>query len=454
GATYGTAPLGVAPKATIYNYAAVTTEDDRVTGGDAYEGAFQAALADNVDIIAVPAGGLSYYDKQYPYILEAIKRGIPVVIAHANAKSAIDKRTRPAVYKDAQGKEVAFDNLPTADAADEICYWPGLITVQAVGESGTLQRSSRIQDSGVDLAAPGPDVMMEFYEWGHFEAQGGGCSCASTLTAGYMALAMQKWPQATGNQIMHLTLRAAHASRTGDKQVLTATAQKDLSALSRDMNTGHGIVNLDYMLATNPAVYPDYNPVLYKDIEQIYKNAVARNATGELKSAWITAASKELSRQLKVCGEPEPQFLQEILGTIGTSDVAQATTQNLPLEGAQGPGDLGSAPTEAERRQVSPKGTDEVSSEPSATTLISDGRVPTTPHPSATQPSTQDLPLEGKVAPKVTDEVSSITDNTANTATTPAEEQTGVNPILRFAALVIIAALLAIGAYITYGKKK
>ncbi|MBQ9511640.1 MAG: S8 family serine peptidase, partial [Lachnospiraceae bacterium] len=132
GATYGTAPLGVAPKATIYNYAAVTTEDDRVTGGDAYEGAFQAALADNVDIIAVPAGGLSYYDKQYPYILEAIKRGIPVVIAHANAKSAIDKRTRPAVYKDAQGKEVAFDNLPTADAADEICYWPGLITVQAV----------------------------------------------------------------------------------------------------------------------------------------------------------------------------------------------------------------------------------------------------------------------------------------------------------------------------------
>ena len=37
--------------------------------------------------------------------------------------------------------------------------------------------------------------------------------------------------------------------------------------------------------------------------------------------------------------------------------------EDLPLEGAQGPGDLGSAPTGAERRQVSPEVTDEVSSD-------------------------------------------------------------------------------------------
>ena len=431
GATYGKAPLGVAPKATIINYAAVTTEDDSVTGGDNYVGAFQAILADNVDVIAIPAGGLSYYDQQFPYILEAIKRGIPVVIAHANAKNAVDKRVRPAVYSDAQGKSLSFDLLPTSDAADEICYWPGLVTVQAVGESGALQKSSRIQDSGVDVAAPGPDVMMEFYEWGHFEPQGGGCSCASTLTAGYMALAMQKWPQATGNQILHLLLRAADAGRTGNRKILNATTQADLSGLKRDVNTGHGVVNLDYMLATNPAVYPDYNPVLYKDIEQIYKNAVARGAESELKAAWLTTVAQELSRQLRACGEPEPKFLQEILGrneATGGRDVAQATTEvTAGRDVAQAP--QKSLPLEGESAPKEPEG---VSPAPPATTLISDGRVPTASHPSAAQPPSPQG--EGQ--------------------DTPAEEQTGVNPLLRFGALIVIAALLAVGAYLTYGRKR
>ena len=413
GAKYGKAPIGIAPKATIYHYAAVTTEDDQVTGGDAYEGAFQAAVADNVDVIAVPAGGLSYYDRQFPYILEAIKRGIPVVIAHANSKHAIDARVRPAVYKNAAGKSLAFDLLPTADAADEICYWPGLVTVQAVFENGALQKSSRIQDSGVDVAAPGPDVMMEFYEWGHFEPQGGGCSCASTLTAGYIALAMQKWPQATGNQILHLLIRAADAGRTGNRQVMNATTQKDVSALKRDVNTGHGIVNLDFMLATNPAVYPDYNPILYKDIEQIYKNAVARNAQSELKAAWLVAVSRELSRQLRNCGEPEPKFLQEILGTTTAS---------------------------------------------SAVTNIADGKVPTSAQaPVEPTPSAQEEDAETEDEIEVASNTGTTASDAGASATKAADETTkpaGVNPFLRFGALVVIAALLAVGAYFTYGRKR
>ena len=77
GASMGHAQVGIAPGATIYHYAAVHSEDDSVTGGDLYAEAMELALADDVDIILIPAGGLSFYDKQYPYFLEAIRRGIP-----------------------------------------------------------------------------------------------------------------------------------------------------------------------------------------------------------------------------------------------------------------------------------------------------------------------------------------------------------------------------------------
>ena len=54
--------------------------------------------------------------------------------------------------------------------------------------------------------------------------------------------------------------------------------------------------------------------------------------------------------------------------TSGSTGGAGYNTSNLPLEGAQGPGDLGSAPTGAERRQVGPKGSEEVSPAPAAPT--------------------------------------------------------------------------------------
>ncbi|MBQ9512771.1 MAG: nucleotide exchange factor GrpE [Lachnospiraceae bacterium] len=67
--------------------------------------------------------------------------------------------------------------------------------------------------------------------------------------------------------------------------------------------------------------------------------------------------------------------------------------EDLPLEGAQGPGDLGSAPTGAERRQGDREAVDEVSPDVTEEGLDED--------------AASDLPLEGKVAPEGSDEVSS-----------------------------------------------
>ncbi|MBQ9512991.1 MAG: S-adenosylmethionine:tRNA ribosyltransferase-isomerase, partial [Lachnospiraceae bacterium] len=47
-----------------------------------------------------------------------------------------------------------------------------------------------------------------------------------------------------------------------------------------------------------------------------------------------------------------------VFGKLPLEEAAN-TNQNLPPRGAQGPGDLGSAPTGVERRQVAPKGSDE-----------------------------------------------------------------------------------------------
>ena len=69
-------------------------------------------------------------------------------------------------------------------------------------------------------------------------------SCASAITTGFLALAREKWPQATGNQLLQLLVR------TGAN-----------SANSWNERTGFGPTNLEAMLSTDPSQFPDENPL-------------------------------------------------------------------------------------------------------------------------------------------------------------------------------------------------
>ena len=326
GATVGGAPDGIAKGATIYHYAAVCSEDDSLTGGDVYEEAVPLALADDVDIILVPAGGLSFYERQYPYFLEAIRRNIPVFIAHANMRVSIDEVTVPEVYEDADGNALAYEELPTGDDDDEVCYWPGLVTIQAIGEDRLLQSFSDVEDAGTNLAAPGEDLWMQAEGWGIFVPRGGGCSAAATVTAGYCALAMQKWPDATGNQILQLMVRTASrqdGTLTGDPA--------DVLSLERDPYEGFGIVDPVRMLAQDPSVLPDVNPILYLDIAQAVKNAEARGDGDALTEPELLVVAEVLDEQLAQGGFERPAFLITLLGErVAEVEEEEAESETAP----------------------------------------------------------------------------------------------------------------------------
>ena len=70
---------------------------------------------------------------------------------------------------------------------------------------------------------------------------------ATPMVAGFLALARQKWPDATANQLL---------------QLLTKTALNNEGAWNP--YTGYGVASLGAMLSTDPSQYPDENPLMDK----------------------------------------------------------------------------------------------------------------------------------------------------------------------------------------------
>ena len=65
------------------------------------------------------------------------------------------------------------------------------------------------------------------------------------LIAGFLALAKQKWPNATNNQLL---------------QLLTKTALNNEGQWNK--YTGYGVADLGAMMNTDPSQYPDENPLM------------------------------------------------------------------------------------------------------------------------------------------------------------------------------------------------
>ena len=70
---------------------------------------------------------------------------------------------------------------------------------------------------------------------------------ATPMVAGFLALARQKWPDATANQLL---------------QLLTKTALNKEGTWNP--YTGYGVASLGAMLNTDPSQYPDENPLADK----------------------------------------------------------------------------------------------------------------------------------------------------------------------------------------------
>ena len=106
---------------------------------------------------------------------------------------------------------------------------------------------------GTTVAFYGGPVSTRNYANGKIYHETKGTSVATPLVAGFLALAMEKWPEATNRQIL---------------QSLIRTAARD-DGVEWDPGYGYGLANLRGLLTEDPTSLPDENPLLHKNNEWV-----------------------------------------------------------------------------------------------------------------------------------------------------------------------------------------
>lgn len=237
---------GIAPGAHVVAYPSGFT-DKGDTGGMAFQGACigddgsssdlrGSALADAVDSGArvVNMSYTTMPDWGYaPVALHAIRHGVVLVRPRANS-------TRAGLY-DLVGQPVYGQ------------YFPGSVTVNSLTREGSVSATSDVMDGNVSILSPGYGVPI--HKGVRTDSRevvlsdGGNSSAAADLT-GYLALVFQKWPEATGNQVLQSLVRNTRGNGSGEAR------------LDPEHKRGFGAVDPERLLETDPTVYPDVNPLL------------------------------------------------------------------------------------------------------------------------------------------------------------------------------------------------
>ena len=218
---------GVAPDATLIAYSTPSV-DDKVSEvckkdrsgikGDTFA-AFEMAMNDGAQIISYSSSDTNHDVEFLKWaITRAMVRGVIIVGPMGNAA------------KDENDASVA--------------WWSGTVGVSAIDASGQLASYSS-WGQGVVTAGIGGPVKARDYEAGGVKDMQG-TSFATPVVAGQIALARQRWPQATPNQLLQLVTHSG--SNNG----------------GWDQYTGYGALSLDVMLGSDPSQYPDENPLADK----------------------------------------------------------------------------------------------------------------------------------------------------------------------------------------------
>jgi hypothetical protein len=226
---------GIAPKAevTFYGFGYTLKSDDgsRCTTAartaDVVTRGIQRAMDDGAQVISISYGGGGGTPADAKIIAAALAKGIVITAAVPNTAGASGNGAWPWKYN-------------------------GVVAVNAFGRDGLLQSDAqtpgvRDEQPGTTVVAPG--VGFQTVTWGRGGYQLGGSSLATPLTAGVVALAAQKYPHASGNQLIQSLIRN--------------TTPKD-HPLTYSKDLGYGPVSLRHMLREYPAQYKDENPLMDK----------------------------------------------------------------------------------------------------------------------------------------------------------------------------------------------
>ena len=218
---------GVAPDATLYNYQAFTGSTTSNGSCDSNGGRLNTvaalinqAVEDGAQFISVSQSVNESTNELKWAITNAITRGVIIVAAAGN------------------------EALP--DDITALGRYSGVLGVSAINSDGTFASYSNWGDGVVTAAFGGPYTTYDVNTGEPVTVHG--TSISTPLVAGMLALARQKWPDATTNQILQLLV---HTGLNPD----------------HDWNkyTGYGAAALGSLVNQDPSQYPDENPIIQKN---------------------------------------------------------------------------------------------------------------------------------------------------------------------------------------------
>ena len=218
---------GVAPDATLLTYRTRFEDEgeDAAAGCPVHNGngieennsLINRAISDGAQIISISSSD------------EDLDEATKWAIAHANARGVM--------------VVTAMGNTANNETDTGLAKWSGVVGVGAIDTAGKVASYSS-WGQGTTTAAVGGPIIVRNYETGN-KATTDGTSYSTPLIAGFLALAKQKWPNATSNQLL---------------QLLTKTALNNEGRWNK--YTGYGVADLGAMMNTDPSQYPDENPLM------------------------------------------------------------------------------------------------------------------------------------------------------------------------------------------------
>ena len=206
--------------------------DDAGKGVDLDKPSIRDAVSSGARIINMSFGYGDVSDAIFrDYMLYALRHGVVMVSGRSNGSWA-----------------GLYDLVGAPGTTD---YFPGVVTVNAVDSAGNLQESSDVMDGNVSVLSPGVGVpSYRSTDSREMVMTGNGTSAAAANLSAYLALVMQRWPDATGNQILQSLVRNTKGNASGEPK------------LDPEHKRGFGIVDPGKLLSVDPTRYPDVNPLL------------------------------------------------------------------------------------------------------------------------------------------------------------------------------------------------
>jgi subtilisin family serine protease len=242
---------GAAPRAQVTAYSVGANEvveglgeipgvecsDEQGERLDVMNRRIEQALDDGADIISIQIAS-SIVDREL--VARAMREGVIVLQGLDN--------------------EFVFES---DDSTLGLAQMNGVVGVQAIDAYGDPQNGAGSTDLAVDIAAPGVGMTAQGGQQGEsWDTQSiqSGTSNATPFTAGVLAAAWSKYPEASGNQIIQSMIRN--------------TGLED-HELARDDSLGYGIISLRHMLQEDPTQYDDVNPLIIDDREFVDQQTFA-----------------------------------------------------------------------------------------------------------------------------------------------------------------------------------